>query len=148
MHAWFQDGTGPRRMAGARGHWVPPRAVLGALAVEDPTLELLVGAGARLAALRHAGRVTLVRGVTVDGPLAARDLVLGAGCTVAGPVEVAGRVVVQASRVTGRITAGGDVLLLGACRVGDVRAGGDIVVFGKPRTGRLEPGGRVATRAF
>lgn len=147
LKAWFDDRHAPRRTPA--GHWVPPGARLPAVHVQDPARTLLVGRGATLGPIQHAGAVTLTRQVNVQGGISTgRDLVLGAGCHVAGGIDSDGRVVVQNASVTGPIRAAGDVLLLGECRVADVVAGGDIVVFGKPRTERLDPGGRVATRGF
>lgn len=146
MKSWFDAGLGPRRMRD--GYWVPPGSLLPAVRVADPERQVLVGPGARLAALDASGRVTLTRGVRVRGTLTAgAELILGAGCQVDGPITGAGRVIVQASR-TRAIQAAGDVLLLGPCHVGDVRAGGDIVIVGEPKTGRLEPQGRVASRPW
>lgn len=147
VKAWFDDRLAPRRTTA--GHWVPPGARLPPIHVDDPASSLLVGRGATVGSVQHAGSVTLTRQVNVQGGLSAgRDVVLGAGCHVAGGIEAGGRVVLQNASVTGPVRAAGDVLLLGDCKVADVTAGGDIVVFGKPRTGRLEPGGRVATRAY
>jgi predicted acyltransferase (DUF342 family) len=147
LKAWFDDRQAPRRTPA--GHWVPPGARLPAVHVDDAAISLLVGRGATVGSVQHAGSVTLTRQVNVQGGVSTgRDLVVGAGCHVAGGIDAGGRVVLQNASVTGPIRAAGDVLLLGACQVGDVVAGGDIVVFGKPRTGRLEPGGRVATRAY
>ncbi len=146
MKAWFEPHLAPRRAPD--GYWVPPRAVLPAVRVADPARHVLAGPGARLQALDAAGRVTLTRGVHVQGPLrCGAELILGAGCRVDGPITGQGRVVVQTSR-TADIEARGDVLLLGECRVGDVRSGGDIVVVGAPKTGRLEPRGRIASRSW
>jgi predicted acyltransferase (DUF342 family) len=147
VKAWFDERLAPRRTP--IGHWVPPGARLPSVHVEDAGASLLVGRGATLGPIRHAGSVTLTRQVNVQGGVSTgRDLVVGAGCHVAGGIDSGGRVVLQDAHVTGPIRAAGDVLLLGACKVADVTAGGDIVVSGKPRTGRLEPGGRVATRAY
>jgi predicted acyltransferase (DUF342 family) len=147
LKAWFDDRLAPRRTPG--GHWVPAGARLPTVRVDDGASSLLVGRGATVGSIRHAGAVTLTRQVNVQGGVSTgRDLVLGAGCHVAGGIDSGARVVVQNASVTGPIRAAGDVLLLGDCRVADVTAGGDIVVFGKPRAGRLEPGGRITTRAF
>lgn len=147
VKAWFDDRLAPRRTMA--GHWVPPGARLPTVHVDDAAAVLLVGRGATLGSIQHAGSVTLTRQVNVQGGVSTgRDLVVGAGCHVAGGIDAGGRVVLQYASVTGPIKAAGDVFLLGACQVGDVAAGGDIVVFGKPRAGHLEPGGRVATRAF
>lgn len=122
--------------------------MLPAVRVTDPARHLLVGPGARLNALDAAGRVTLTRNVTVDGPLrCGAELILGAGCRIDGPIQGLGRVIVQASQ-TADIAAQGDVLLLGDARVGNVTSAGDIVVVGNPKTGRLEPRGRVAARPW
>jgi predicted acyltransferase (DUF342 family) len=147
LKAWFDDRLAPRRTA--TGHWVPPGARLPSVHVRDPGALLLVGRGATVGPIQHAGSVTLTRQVNVQGGVSTgRDLVVGAGCHVAGGIEAGGRVVLQNAHVTGPIHAAADVLLLGACTVADVTAGGDIVIFGKPRARRLEPGGRVATRAY
>jgi predicted acyltransferase (DUF342 family) len=147
LKAWFDDRHAPRRMQS--GHWIPPGALLPAIRVSDTGLELLVGRGATLGPVQHAGCVTLTRQVNVQGGVSTgRDIIVGAGCHVAGGIDAGGRVVLQNAQVSGPIRADGDIYLLGDCRVADVRAGGDIIVFGSPRTGRLEPGGRVATRAY
>ncbi|MEK6976250.1 MAG: polymer-forming cytoskeletal protein [Candidatus Thermoplasmatota archaeon] len=146
MKAWFASHLAPRRTGD--GYVVPKGALMPKVRVANPAGHVFAGPGATLEALDAAGRVTLARGVTVRGPLAAgAELILGANCVVQGPITAQGRVVVQSSR-TGNIDAGGDVLLLGDCVVGDVRSGGDIVIVGAPKTGRLEPKGRVASRPW
>lgn len=146
MKAWFEPHLAPRRLVD--GYFVPRNALLPAVRVDDPQRQVLVGAGARLAALQAAGRVLLSPGVHVEGPLrAGAELILGARCRIDGPIHGAGRVVVQASQ-TQDIDAAGDVLLLGGGRVGNVRSGGDIRIVGEPKTGRLEPQGRVASRPW
>lgn len=147
MKAWFDERLAPRRTA--TGHWVPPGSRLPSIHVGDPASMLLIGRGATVGPIQHAGSVTLTRQVNVQGGISTgRDLFVGAGCHVAGGIDAGGRVVLQNAHVTGPIRATGDVLLLGACTVADVVAGGDIAIFGQPRARRLEPGGRVATRAF
>ncbi|HET6399567.1 MAG TPA: hypothetical protein VFH47_08455 [Candidatus Thermoplasmatota archaeon] len=132
---------GPRRTA--TGYHVPAGAQLPGLTGSRPGTRLVVGANARVAAIRHAGAVELQREAACDRLEAGQDVLLATGCRVPGGVRAGGRVVVQAGAVVGPIDAGSDVLLLGDCVVGDVACKGDVLLDGAPRTGTLAPAGRV-----
>ncbi|MEA3165998.1 MAG: hypothetical protein QOJ26_867, partial [Thermoplasmata archaeon] len=63
LKAWFDDRQAPRRTP--TGHWVPPGARLPAVHVVDAAISLLVGRGATVGSVQHAGSVTLTRQVNV-----------------------------------------------------------------------------------